>query len=150
MVKSRIAQIVSTILKLMLISGIISLIFIPKLYDMFADKEVLDFSQQTIYYRVAFYACFIGSLCILFELIKIFNNMYKESPFKKSLEYGLKRIAVWFMVLSMIVSVKIIYIPTILSASVALITFIASLSFYVLSQVFKVAIEYKDEIDHTV
>jgi hypothetical protein len=150
MVKSKIAKIISIIFKLMLVFGVISLFFIPKIYNAFADAQIIDFEDQTIFYKIAFYLCAIGSIGIVYELIKIFDNVYKGSPFKKSIEIGLKIIAVLFMILSIIVGIKIIFIPTILSAAVSLITFIASLSFYVLSQVFKVAIEYKDEIDFTV
>lgn len=150
MKKSKVAQFVSIILKLLLFLGTISTIFIPKLYNMVADTQGINFEEQSLYYKIAFYFFAIGGLFILYELIKIFNDVYKDSPFKKEIEIGLKKIAVILMILSHIVGVKIIFIPTILSAAIVLITFIASLSFYVLSQIFKVAIEYKNEIDFTV
>jgi hypothetical protein len=150
MKKSRVAQFISIILKLMFFLGIIGIIFIPKLYNTFSDIQGINFEEQSNYYKIAFYMCAIGGLCILYELIRIFNDVYKGSPFKRAIEVGLKKIAVLFMLLSLIVGIKIIFIPTVLSAAVSLITFIASLSFYVLSQIFKVAIEYKNEIDFTV
>lgn len=150
MQKSKIANFVSIVLKLTFILGTVSLIFIPKLYDIFSNNQGVSFNEQTLYYKVAFYLCAIGSLIILYELIRIFSNIYKDSPFKKSIVISLKVIAVLFMVLSAIVAIKTIFIPTILSIAVVLITFVASLSFYVLSQIFKVAVEYKNEIDFTV
>ena len=54
------------------------------------------------------------------------------------------------MSLSLVVLLKTIFIPTVLSIAVIIVTFITSLCFYTLSQIFKVAIEYKDEVDHTV
>lgn len=147
--KSKIAQFISIIFKVMLVLGTISLFFIPKIYDAFSGIDI-SFGNQSIYYQIAFYLCAIGSLIVVYELTKIFNDVYKGSPFKKSIEISLKRIAVLFMILFIIVAVKIIFIPTVVSAAIALVLFIASLSFYVLSQVFKVAIEYKAEIDYTV
>ena len=58
--------------------------------------------------------------------------------------------AISFMMLFVIVSIKAVFIPSLLSIVVALICFIASLSFYVLAEVIKSAIEYKNEIDYTV
>ncbi|MGE5456305.1 MAG: DUF2975 domain-containing protein [Ignavibacteriales bacterium] len=150
MKKSRIAQFVSIILKLMLVLGVASLFFLPTLYDTFSGIQETTFNEQTIYYRVAFYMCAIGGLTIVYCLIKVFKNVYNGSPFKKETVINLKAIAILFMILSIIIAIKIIFIPSIISISVLLVTFMASLSFYVLSQVFKVAIEYKDEIDQTV
>jgi hypothetical protein len=150
MERSKIAKLVSIILKLIFACGVISLFFVPYIYDAFSDAQVLDFAKQSAFYKVAFYFCAVVSLGIVYELIKIFNDVYNGSPFKKPIEIGLKKIAVSFMILAIVVGIKIIFIPSILSVAVSFITFIASLSFYVLSQVFKVAIEYKDEIDFTV
>lgn len=146
MKKSRIAQLISILLKVMLIIGTVCLFFIPKLYDIFGNL----FKNQTIYYKLGFYSCAVVSLGVIYELIRVFDIVYEGSPFKKEVEIVLKRIAVLFMILFMIVAIKIIFIPTVLSFSVALIVFVASLGFYVLSQIFKMAIEYKNEVDFTV
>lgn len=146
MKKSRIAQLISILLKVMLIIGTVCLFFIPKLYDIFGNL----FKNQTIYYKLSFYSCAVVSLGVIYELIRVFDIVYEGSPFKKEVEIVLKRIAVLFMILFTIVAIKIIFIPTVLSFSVALIVFVASLGFYVLSQIFKMAIEYKNEVDFTV
>ncbi len=54
------------------------------------------------------------------------------------------------MILFLIILVKAFFIPTLLSFAVGFICFVASLSFYVLAEVIKSAIEYKKEIDYTV
>ena len=58
--------------------------------------------------------------------------------------------AIMFMLLFLIVIIKSIFIPNLLSFVVAIICFIASLSFYVLAEVIKSAIKYKNEVDFTV
>ena len=150
MKKSTIAKFISIILKITFILGIVSLFFIPKFYNIFPELKEIKFEDQTVFYQVAFYICAIGSLGIISELIKIFDTIYKGSPFKKQIEINLKVIAVLFMLLSLIITVKTIFMPTLLSAVVSFITFMVSLCFYVLSQIFKSAIEYKNEIDLTV
>ena len=147
--KSNIAKIVSVILKIIFIGGIILLPFIPKLYDLVIFNNLIPFKDQTIFYQIAFYLCYILSLSIIFILIIIFNNVYLD-PFKPLIVKSLKAIAVIFMILSIIIIIKSFFIPTIISIAIALITFVVSLSFYVLSQIYKVAIEYKKEIDYTI
>lgn len=149
MLKSKIAKIVSILFNIMLICGFVCLFFIPKLYDFFSI-EAPKFHEQTILYRIAFYLCYLICLGIIFELRVIFNQIYNDTPFKKSIENALKLIAILFMILSIIIMVKTIFIPTPLSLAAIIVTFIISLCFYVLSQIFKVAIAYKNEIDFTV
>lgn len=150
MKKSFIAKVISIILVIILIIGTISLFFIPKLYDIFKDGSVSSFNEHLLVYKIAFYTCYIICLVIVFELIKLFNVIYKKSPFKKEIENLLKILAVMFMFLFLIVIVKSFFIPTLLSFVVALLCFLISLSFYLLAEVIKAAIKYKKEIDLTV
>ena len=150
MQKSFIAKLIEILFKILLISGIICLPFIPKIYDLLKLFAINSFNSQTIYYKVMFYMCYIICLGIIFILNYIFKNIYTNSPFNKIVEKSLKVIAILFMLLSIIVLIKTIYMPTILSIGVIIGTFITSLCFYTLSQIFKVAIEYKNEVDYTV
>ncbi|MDD3341698.1 MAG: DUF2975 domain-containing protein [Bacilli bacterium] len=150
MEKSIISKFLLILMKIMFIVGIICSIFLPYLYDLFVVEEVPNFGEQTILYQIAFYTCYIAALLIIFLMIRIFDLVYSGNPFIKKVVLEFKKIAVLFMFLAVVIAIKNIFIPTILSASVALITFIISLSFYVLSKVFEVAISYKQEIDYTV
>ena len=150
MPKSKMAKIIEILFKILLVIGIICLPFIPKIYDVLKIFGFNSFNNQTVFYKIVFYICYIICLGILFTLNYIFKNIYKESPFNKTIEKSLKIIAILFMSLSLIVLIKTIYIPTILSVAVIVVTFITSLCFYTLSQIFKVAIEYKNEVDFTI
>ena len=150
MKKSIISKITYVIFLIMLICGGICLFLIPTLYDKFVGINMPKFSDQTVYYQIAFYVCYLISLGILYELMNLFKNIYKDSPFKKEIEVILKVVAVLFMILFLIISIKSFFIPTILTFAVMIITFMVSLSFYVLSQVIKSAIAYKNELDLTV
>ena len=150
MKKSKIAKIVSIIFVVLLIGGIGCLFFIPMLYDFFKDPNVSSFASHSLYYKIAFYACYVICLIIIFHLTKLFNHVYSSSPFKNEVVSALNISAILFMVLAGIVMVKSVFIPTLLSFAIAFVCFVVSLSFYVLKEVIKAAIIYKDEIDYTV
>ncbi len=150
MKKSNTSKVISIILFIILILGIVSLFFLPYLYDIFKGESVEVFSRHTLLYKLAFYSCYVICLLVLFKLIKLFNIVYKGNPFRVEVSNILKFNMILFMMLFLIVIVKAVFIPTILSFAVALVCFIASLSFYVLSEVITSAIKYKNEVDLTV
>ena len=150
MKKSKVAKLVSIILIIILVVGVGCLFFLPSLYNVFKDSHVETFAKHLLWYKIAFYTCYIICLIIVYQLIKVFHDINHDSPFKKEVEFSLKTIAILFMALSIVVTIKCLLIPTILSFAVALICFIASLSFYVLASVIKAAIFYKNENDYTI
>lgn len=150
MPKSKMAKIIEILFKILLILGIICLFIIPHLYDLLKIFGINSFNEQTLFYKIMFYLCYIVCLGILFTLNYLFKNIYQNTPFNKKVVSALKIIALLFMSLSVIVLIKTIYIPTVLSVAVIIVTFITSLCFYTLSQIFKVAIEYKNEVDYTI
>lgn len=150
MKKNFISKIISIILIIILIIGTISLPFIPRFYDLFKDSSVDSFKSHTLTYKAAFYSCYIICLFIVYELIRLFNVIYNGSPFRKEIEDYLKTMTIMFMILFLIVIIKSIFIPTLLSFVVAILCFLVSLSFYVLKDAIKAAIKYKAEVDFTV
>ena len=149
MEKSIISRIVSIILIILLIGGIVCLFFLPYLYDLTGASKTL-FTNQKLYYKILFYLCYIISLIIIFILSRIFNVVYKTNPFNKLMMNYIKYLSVLFMTLALLVGIKICINPTVLSIAVVVLTFIVSLCFYVVGEVFKVAINYKEEVDYTV
>lgn len=150
MKKSKIAKFISIIFIIILVLGIGCLFFLPNLYDYFKESQVASFSKHNLLYQCAFFSCYILCLVIVYELMRLFKYVYSDTPFRKEIEMILKICAVLFMVLALIVIIKTIFIPTLLSFAVAFVCFIASLSFYCLAEVIKAAIAYKNEIDYTV
>ena len=66
MQKSIISKIVEILFKIILIVGIICLPFIPKLYDLLKIFDIPVFSKHTIYYKIAFYLCYLVCLGIIY------------------------------------------------------------------------------------
>lgn len=148
--KSIISKIVSITFITLLVVGLACMPFIPNLYDAFKAKSVVSFMEQSSLYKFVFFSCYIVSLGVLYKLNQLFSFVYKGTPFTKEMESTLKIIAILFMTLSVIVVIKSIFIPTILSFAVAIVCFVTSLCFYVLAEIIKAAIIYKNEIDYTV
>ena len=149
MKKSKIFIIVYYSFYLLLGGGIVLSLFLPKFYDIFSTVQIV-FLDHSLIYKIAFYACYIISLGIILELLLMFKIIYRETPFKKAVEVKLKVIAVLFELLALIVGVKNTFMPTLLTFAIFIITFMVGLCFYVLAEVFKTAIAYKNEIDYTV
>lgn len=150
MKKSFIAKLIWLIMIVVFIVGIVCLFFLPSLYDLFKGTDVRRFLAHTTIYKIAFYACYIICLLIIYQLTCLFKYVFSDTPFRKEVEKNLKISAVLFMLLFIIIIIKMLFIPTLLSFAVAFVCFIASLSFYVLAEVIKSAIIYKNEVDYTV
>ncbi len=150
MEKSFIAKMIWLILIILLVVGFASLFFLPLLYDFFKEPAVPNFHNHSLVYRIAFYTCYLLGLGVITELQILFKKIFTKSPFCKEVESSLKVSAILFMFLFLIVIIKALFIPTLLSLVVAIICLLASLSFYVLAEVIKAAIYYKKESDLTV
>ncbi len=150
MKKSFIAKIIWVILIVLLVVGILALFFLPGLYNFFKEPTVPAFYKHSLFYKIAFYTCYLLGLGVISELQILFKSIFTKSPFCMEVERSLKVSAILFMILFLIVIIKALFIPTLLSFVVAIICLLASLSFYVLAEVIKAAIYYKKESDLTV
>ena len=150
MEKSKIAKIVTVIFIVLIIIGLIGIVFLPTIFDLVKGDLIDKFSEHTIIYQIALYVTYLIGLFILYKLYDTFNYLYKVSPFTAKIEKNLKIIAVSFMMLFIIVLVKGFFIPTPLTFGVVVICFVVSLCFYLLAEIIKKGIIYKDEVDSTV
>ena len=149
MQKNKLSKTISILLKIILVIGIILIPFIPTIFNLIGTENLKEFHEQTIFYKIALFSCYFISLTIIFILIQMFNQVYKD-PFSIITEKYLKIISILFMTLSIIIFIKIFFIPTIISIAICVITFIVSLCFYTLHEIFKVANSNKKELDYTI
>ena len=148
--KLNLSKILYYLLNIILIVGIIIIPFIPTIYNIIGTENLLEFKEQTFIYKIALFSCYIISLGIIYTLILLFKHIYKDNPFTIYTEKYLKIISILFMSLFIIIFVKILFVPTIISIAICIITFIVSLCFYTLSQIFKEANIHKKELDLTI
>lgn len=148
--QSNLSKVISILLKIIFIIGIILIPIIPTIYNLIGTENLKEFGNQTMLYRITLFICYFISLGIIYILILLFSHIYKDNPFtNKTLNY-LKYISLLFMILSVIIFIKIFFIPTIISIAICVITFIVSLCFYTLHEIFKVANSNKKELDYTI
>ena len=150
MEKSKIAKIVTIVFIALIIVGLIGIILLPQIYDLVKGETIKSFKDHTVSYKIAFYCAYLVGLFILYKLYDTFNYIYKVNPFTSRIERNLKIIAISFMILFVITLVKAFFIPTPLTFGVIIICFVVSLCFYLLAEIIKKGIIYKDEVDSTV
>ncbi len=150
MEKSKIAKMVTIIFIVLIIAGIVGIILLPQIFDLVKGDSIEKFSEHTLYYKIAFYCSYLIGLFILYKLYDTFSYLYRVSPFTSKIEKNLKIIAISFMLLFAIIVVKAFFIPTPLTFGVIVICFVVSLCFYLLAEIIKKGIIYKDEVDSTV
>ncbi len=150
MEKSKIAKIVTVVFIILIIVGVVGIIRLPYIFDLVKGDSIEKFSEHTLFYKIAFYCSYLIGLFILYKLYDTFNYLYKVSPFTSKIEKNLKIIAISFMFLFAIIVVKAFFIPTPLTFGVIVICFVVSLCFYLLAEIIKKGIIYKDEVDSMV
>ena len=150
MQKNKLANIISILLKAIFIVGIILIPFLPTIYNLIGTEHLKVFEGQTILYKITFFICYFISLTIIYILILMFNHIYEDNPFTSYTEKYLKILSILFMILAVIIFIKILFVPTIISIAICVITFIVSLCFYTLHEIFKVANSNKKELDFTI
>ncbi len=148
--KNNLSKIIYYLLNIIFIVGIVLIPFIPTIYNIIGTENLKVFKEQTIIYQIALYTCYFISLNIIYLLILLFKHIYKESPFTIYTEKYLKLISLSFISLSIIIFIKIFFIPTIISIALCVITFIVSLCFYTLCEIFKEANNHKKELDYII
>lgn len=148
--QNNLSKIISVLLKFIFIGGIIIIPFIPTIYNIIGTENLKNFHDQTILYKITLYICYFISLSIIYILNLMFKHIYTNNPFTSITELCLKLISILFMILSIIIFFKILFVPTVISIAICVITFIISLCFYTLYEIFKVANNNKKELDYTI
>lgn len=93
-----------------------------------------------------------GTFCLIIvqELRKIFKTLKQREPFKRDNVTSLKRIAVMAILISAAYLIKIIFYISFLTIIVMMVFLIMGLFALILSEVFRQAIEVKEENDLTI
>ncbi len=143
---SKIAKITNILLKLFLVGGTVTLLFIYK------ALSIYNIPNLNIY--TAFFT-FIGICClyIVFEVAKVFTSISNGNPFVVTNEIALKKIAVTceIIAISLLLKIAIDYTIFLTTSIVVMLVFtIAGLCAYVFSQLFKLSVFLKEENDMTI
>lgn len=139
---------------LILLSGILGIIIMASLpwtlswlMKIFYEGSV---SNLYIFFIIILYVLGLSTLAILNELRIIFNSLEKTDPFTHRNVVALKRITVLCVVNCVVFLVKVFVANSLMTMVALFVFFVAMLFSLILSEVFKKAVEYKEDNDLTI
>lgn len=114
--------------------------------------RLLNQNNRENYYFILIFLYVTGLFCLLIchEMRKIFKTLNRRNPFMMDNAVSLKRVSICSFIISICYVVKIICYNSILTMVITMIFVILGLFLLVLSEVFKQAVEVKEENDLTI
>jgi hypothetical protein len=141
---------VKKLLDLVFLGGIAIFLGLPFVLKWYMAE--LDNTNNSNYYFLLFFLYFTGLFClwIVFEMKKIFKTLNRKNPFMMDNVICLKRMSIGALTISGAYVIKIIFLNSVLTIIIAMIFLIAGLFLVILAEVFKQAVEFKQENDLTI
>jgi hypothetical protein len=142
--------IVKRFLDLVFFGGIGLYISLPISLRWYFDV-IYRISSENYYFLLGFmYLTGIFCLIIIFELRKIFKTLNRRNPFMMDNVKSLNRMAISAFIIAASYIIKIIFFNSFLTVIITMIFIIAGLFTVIFAEVFRQAIEVKEENDLTI
>ena len=137
-------------LDLVLIGGIVIFVSLP--YSLSWYFDVIYRINNEVYWFLLGFLYISGFFCLVtvYEMRKIFKTLNRKDPFMADNVKSLKRIAFASFIISACYVVKIFVFNSFLTIILAMIFIIAGLFTVILAEVFRQAVEFKQENDLTI
>ena len=135
-------------LKIIFVVGIIIYLTLPILLNKYVEifNPILNYTAAL----VVLYISGIPALIIIYAFIKMFETLKNDNPFVRENVTYLKIVSVCSLLISIIYIVGMFFIVSIFEIVAIAIFIIAFLGTYVLAELLRRAIEYKEENDLTI
>ena len=135
-------------LKIIFVVGIIIYLTLPILLNKYVEifNQILNYTAAL----VILYISGIPALIIVYAFIKIFETLKNDNPFVRANVTYLKMVSACSLLISIIYIVGMFFIVSIFEIVAIAIFIIAFLGTYVLAELLRRAIEYKEENDLTI
>lgn len=148
--KRGISGIVKHLLDLVIAGGAVVLVSLPYTLRWFFNNGVWSQGENYWFLLVFLFLTGILGLVMAYELRRIFHNINNYAPFQRQNAISLKRIAVAALLISTAYLVKIIFYISFLTIVVAGAFLLFGLAGMVFSELFRQAVEVKEESDLTI
>lgn len=137
-------------LDLVFVGGAVIYVFLPLIIKWYI--YILKQNNRESYYFILIFLYVTGlfALCICYEMRKIFKTLNRHNPFMMDNVTSLKRVSVFSFIISGCYVIKIICYNSILTMVITMLFIMLGLFLLVLSEVFKQAVEVKEENDLTI
>jgi hypothetical protein len=148
--KEGLSAVVKYILDLILIGVAIIILSLPMILRMCFDAYIWTVGENYWFLLVFLWSTGLLYLGIVYELRKMLKRLMQREPFRMENVVSLKRIAVLAFVISGIYAVKIVLYISFLTIIVAMVALLVGLFALILAEVFRQAIEVKEENELTI
>ena len=148
--KKSLSVIFKTVLQCIFIGGLTIFLSLPlclKWYLEFSENYSEDYFLKTL---ILLYVSGVLALAVLYLSIRLLNNINKTTPFNIENPKILKTIGVCSLLIAAIYFIAIFVIKSVFTIILFMIFVMLGFMAVILSEVFKKAIEYKEENDLTV
>lgn len=146
--KKSLGKLIEICLKLIMIIGIIIVLGLPYFLQKYAEWM---HPQMNYYPSLAIlYASGIPALIIVYQFIKIFHTLGENNPFSVENVKHLKIISICSFIIMIEFMIGIFFITSIFAIVIIGVFAVAWLGGYILSELLKQAIEYKEENELTI
>ncbi len=146
--KNSLSNFIEICLKLIFIIGIIIYITLPILLNIYI--EIFNPVLNKIPALIILYLSGIPALIIVYKFIKIFNKLKNDTPFIEENVKSLKAISICSLIISIEYIIGMFFIISIFEIILIAVFIIIWLGAYILSELLRKAIEYKEENDLTI
>lgn len=145
-----ISNFIKVVLQIVFVFGIAVVIFLPWVVDYYF--KIIRGNSYDYYYNflIMLYISGIPMLIIVFEFIKLFDSLKKEEPFVIENAKHLKVASICSSIISIEYVVGVFVFRSIFTLIITGIFLIAWLGLYILSELFKQAVKFKEENELTI
>ena len=136
-------------LKIVFVLGIMVIVFLPLCLKWYLNLFNID---QTLFtgMLIILYISGIVSLFIIYKFIVMFKTLKLNNPFVKENVTNLKHISYSCLIIAIIYFIAIFIFRTVFTSIIFMIFTVAFLGTYILAELFKQAVTYKEENDLTI
>lgn len=146
--KNSVSNFIEICLKIIFVMGLIIYLALPFLLSKYVEwfNPVLKYIPAL----VILYVSGIPALIIVFKFIKIFNTLKLDNPFIMENVKNLKAISICSLIISIEYIIGMFFIVSIFEIILIAVFIITWLGSYILSELLRKAIEYKEENELTI
>jgi hypothetical protein len=141
---------IKKLLILVLAGGLCIILSLPYSLNWYIN-DLRNYNPE-IYYFLLGFLYYTGILClwIVFEMNKIFKTLNRKNPFMMDNVISLRKMSLAAFLITAAYIIKIIFYNSFLTIIITMIFIIAGLFLIILAEVFKQAVEFKEENDLTI
>jgi hypothetical protein len=141
---------VKKLLFLILVGGSLIILSLPLSLKWYIGEFRNNNSENYYFLLGLLYYSGIFCLWIVFEMNKIFKTLNRKNPFMMDNVVSLKKMSIAAFAIAVAYIIKIVFYNSFLTIIITMVFIIAGLFLIILAEVFKQAVEFKEENDLTI